>query len=157
MGSSAHSSQEWFIGNETVVIFGVTALLDENVDLLSFELLTQRQQNVFELSQHHGAILLFVVKLQALNEVLEGSLVLGVLHFTVQGEELFQFDVFFSLLLGTAQFLNHLEGWVEIQTSEAVTEIEQVHASLALKVIDVEGKLCPFNILIGQLGIHAKD
>ena len=38
---------------------------------------------MFQLSQHHGAVLQLIVELQALNEVLEGASVLGVLDFFV--------------------------------------------------------------------------
>ena len=55
---------------------------------------------------------------------------------------LFQLDELLSLLLGTAQFVNHLEGWVEVETAQAVAEVEHVHPGLALKVVDVESELC---------------
>ena len=45
--------------------------------------LTKRQEDVFQLSKHHGAILHLVVQLQTLNEVLEGAGVLGVLDLLV--------------------------------------------------------------------------
>ena len=50
--------------------------------------LTERQQDVFELSQHHGAILHLVVQLQALNEVLEVASFLGLLDVAVDWVEL---------------------------------------------------------------------
>ena len=55
---------------------------------------------------------------------------------------LLQLDELLSLLLGASQFVNMLEGGVEVETTEAVAEVEHVHAGLALKVIDVKGKLC---------------
>ena len=55
---------------------------------------------------------------------------------------LFQLNELLSLLLGTAQFVNHLPGGVEVETTEAVAEVEHVHAGLALKVVDVKSKLC---------------
>ena len=45
--------------------------------------LTKRQENVFEFSEHHSAILHLVVQLQTLNEVLKGAGVLGVLDLLV--------------------------------------------------------------------------
>ena len=50
--------------------------------------LTKRQQNVLELSQHHGAVLHLVVQLQALNEVLKVAGLFGLLDFGVDGVEL---------------------------------------------------------------------
>ena len=55
---------------------------------------------------------------------------------------LFQLNELLSLLLGTAQFVNHLQGGVQVEAAEAVAEVEHVHARLALKVIDVKSKLC---------------
>ena len=50
--------------------------------------LTKRQQDVFKLSQHHGAVLHLVVQLQALNEVLEVAGFLGLLDVAVDWVEL---------------------------------------------------------------------
>lgn len=48
---------------------------------------------MLQLSQHHGAVLHLVVELQALNEVLEGASVLGVLDLLVDGVKLeYMFD-----------------------------------------------------------------
>jgi len=43
---------------------------------------------VLQLSQHHGAVLHLVVELEALDEVLVGARVLGLLHLAVDREEL---------------------------------------------------------------------
>ena len=50
--------------------------------------LTERQQDVFKLSKHHGAILHLVVQLQALDEVLEVAGFLGLLDVAVDWVEL---------------------------------------------------------------------
>ena len=50
--------------------------------------LTERQQDVFKLSQHHGAVLHLVVQLQALDEVLEVASFLGLLDVAVDWVEL---------------------------------------------------------------------
>merc|ERR1711944_4659 len=73
------------------------ALLDQDVHLLSLQLLTKRQQDVFEFSQHHGAVLHLVVQLQALNEVLEVAGFLGLLDVAVDWVELFQLNELLSL------------------------------------------------------------
>merc|ERR1719507_1299940 len=149
-----HPPQERLIGNESIVILRVAALLDQDVNLLSLELLTKRQQDVFKLSQHHGAVLHLVVQLQALNEVLEVAGFLGLLDVAVDWVELFQLNELLSLLLGAAQFVNHLQGWVQVEATETVTEEEHVHAGLALKVVDVKSKLCAFDILAIQIVSH---
>ena len=58
------------------------------------------------------------------------------------GANLFQLNELLSLLLGAAQFVNHLQGRVQVEATEAVAEVEHVHARLALKVVDVKSKLC---------------
>merc|ERR1711874_304402 len=133
VGARAHTPQERLIGNESIVILRVAALLDQDVNLLSLHL---------------------VVQLQALNEVLKVAGFLGLLDVAVDWVELFQLNELLSLLLGTAQFVNHLQGGVEVETTEAVAEVEHVHAGLALKVVDVKSKLCTFDILAVQIVSH---
>jgi len=142
--TSTDSSQERFIGNETIIILRVTALLDEDINLLTLKLLTEGQKNVLQLTQHHGAVLHFVIELQALNEVLKGTSVLGLLHSAVDGEELFKLDELVSLLGGATQICDHLQGGVQVETSETVSQVEQVNPALTLKVIDVESELGAF-------------
>merc|ERR1712130_79114 len=132
----------------------VAALLDQDINLLSLQLLTKRQQDVFQLSKHHGAVHHLVVQLQALNEVLKVAGFLGLLDVAVDWVELFQLNELLSLLLGTAQFVNHLQGGVKVETTEAVAEVEHVHPGLALKVIDVKSKLCTFTILAVHIVSH---
>merc|ERR1711872_735223 len=69
--SRSNFSQERFIWNETIIVLRVAAFLNQNINFFTLQLLTERQKDVFELSQHHGAVLHLVVQLQALNEVLE--------------------------------------------------------------------------------------
>ena len=54
---------------------------------------------------------------------------------------LFQLNELLSLLLGAAQFVDHLQGGVQVQAAKAVTKVEHVHPGLALEVVDVKGKL----------------
>jgi hypothetical protein len=149
--TSTHSSQERFIGNETIIILRVTALLDKDVNLFTFKLLTKGQQNVLQLTQHHGAVLHFVIELQALNEVLKVTGVLGLLHSAVDGEELFKFDETVSLLGGATKICDHLQSGVQVKTSETVSQVEQVNPALTLEVIDVESELGAFNVLVGKI------
>jgi len=154
MRTGTHPSEERFIWDETIIILGVAALLDEDVDLLPLQLLSQGEEDVLQLTQHHGSVLLFVVQLQTLNEVLEGPGVLGLLHLRVDGVELLKFDELLSLLLGPTEFVNHLEGGVEVKTSKTVPKVEHVHAGFALEVIDIKGKLSSFNILVVKIVSH---
>jgi len=154
MRSGAHSSQEWFIRDETIIILWIAALLDEDVDLLSLQLLSEGEEDVLQLPQHHGSVLLFVVQLQTLNKVLEGPGVLGLLHLGVDWVELFKLDELLPLLLCPTKFINHLEGRVEVETPEAVSQVEHIHARLTLEVIDVKGELSSLYVLVVKIVSH---
>ena len=98
---------------------------------------------MLELSKHHGAVLVLVVELQALQEVLKRAHLLRLLDLSVDGIKLLELDELFALLLGAAQLLDHLEGGVKVETPEALAEVEHVDPGLALKVVNVEGELGP--------------
>ena len=99
---------------------------------------------MFEFTQHHGAVFLFVVKFQTFDEVLEGTHVLGVFDFGVDGVEFLQLDELLALLFDTAELLDHFQGGVEVKTAQAVAQIEHIHTGLTLEVIDVKGELGPW-------------
>jgi len=141
VGPGTDPPQERLVGNESIVVLRVAALLDQNVNLLTLELLTKGKQNVLKLAQHHGAVLHLVVELQALDEVLKVAGLLGLLDVAVDRVELFQLNELLALLLGTAQFVDHLQGGVQVQAAKAVAKVEHVHPGLALEVVDVKGKL----------------
>ena len=54
---------------------------------------------------------------------------------------LLQLDKLFALLGGATELLDHLQGGVLVQASQAVAKVEQVNPAFALKVVDVEGEL----------------
>ena len=58
------------------------------MNLFRIVLVTVPEKDVLELAQHHGSVLHLVVELQALNKVLVGAGVLGLLHLVVDGVEL---------------------------------------------------------------------
>ena len=59
---------------------------------------------------------------------------------------LLEFHELLSLLLRAPELLNHLEGGVEVEAPEAVAQVEEVHSSLALEVVDVKCKPCAFHV-----------
>lgn len=59
---------------------------------------------------------------------------------------LLEFHELLSLLLRAPELLNHLEGGVEVEAPEAVSQVEEVHPSLALEVVDVKCKPCAFHV-----------
>merc|ERR1719285_1598488 len=144
VGPSTYSSQERFVRDESIIILRIAAFLDQDIHLLSLQLL----------SKHHGSVLHFVIQLQTLDEVLKVSGFLRLLHFRVDGEELLDFDELFSLLLCPPESVDHLEGGVEVKAPKAVPKVKHVHSSLALKVINVKGELSTLNILAIQIVRH---
>ena len=63
---------------------------------------------------------------------------------SARAKHLFKLDETVSLLGGAAQICDHLQGGVQVETSETVSQVEQVNPALTLKVIDVESELGAF-------------
>ena len=77
-----------FIRDETVIVFSIAAFFNQDINLLSLQLLSEGEKDMFQFTQHHGSVLHFVVQLQAFNKVLVGAGVLGLLDLAVDWEEL---------------------------------------------------------------------
>ena len=61
----------------TILILRVAELGEQLLDILLGDLVTQVGQQVLQLSKHHGAVAVFVVQLEQLNEVVVVTLRLG--------------------------------------------------------------------------------
>ena len=59
-----------------------------------------------------------------------------------------------SLLLCSSELLNHLEGGVEVESTEAVSQVEQVHPRLSLEIIDVEGEAGALHVFGGEFSLN---
>merc|ERR1712038_1894524 len=84
--SSTHSLQEGNEGHEAFIVGGLAELLHQGLGLLLGQLLSEVGQKSEQLVGQHGVVVVHVVQLQDLNEVVEASLVLGVLAGLVHGE-----------------------------------------------------------------------
>merc|ERR1719244_1506042 len=91
-------------------------------------------------SSDHGVVVVFVIKLQDFNEVMEASLVLGVLACLVHGEDFSLRKGLLSLLGLTSNFLDGSEGGVQVAGTDEISGIEGINLSISLEVIDIEGK-----------------
>ena len=69
--------QEAHVGEETVLILRVAELSKELLDILLGDLVSEIAQDVVKLSQHHGAVAVFVVELEELEVVGVSSLGVG--------------------------------------------------------------------------------
>merc|ERR1712077_59596 len=139
--SSAHLFQEGDEGHEAIIILWFTKLLHQALGLLLGELLTEVGKETEELVSDHGVVIVFVIKLQDFNEVMEASLVLGVLACLVHGEDFSLGKGLLSLLGLTSNFLNGSEGGVQVAGTDEISGIEGINLSISLEVIDIEGKL----------------
>ena len=96
----------------------------------------------------HGVVVIFVVELQDLNEVVEASLVLGVLAGLVHGEDLGLGDHLLALLGGASDLGDGLEGGVQVAGADEVAGIEGVNLAVSLEVIDIEGEVDGVDFLL---------
>merc|ERR1719431_700323 len=88
----------------------------------------------------HSVVLIFVIKLQNFNEVMESTLVLGVFASLVHGEDISLGKHLLSLLSLTSNLLDGLEGWVQVASTDEISGIEGINFAVSLEVIDIEGK-----------------
>lgn len=107
---------------------------------------------MFKLSQHHQAVLVLVVELQALEEVLVASLVLVLLDLAEDGQELLDGELLLSALLGGSHLLAHGQGRVEVQRAQHITDLASIDGTLTLQIEDGEGELSPYG---GGSGSHS--
>jgi len=104
-----------------------------------------------QLSADHQTVLRFVVQLHALHEVLVATDILVFLGVTEDGQELVQLELLLTLLLGATHLLNDSIGGVQVEGSEAVTQVESVDGVVSIKVVDTEGEFSPFHIAGTQI------
>merc|ERR1719403_687268 len=77
LGLASEPVQEGHVGEEAVLILRVADLGEHLLHVLLGDLVSQVAQDVVQLSEHHGAVLVFVVQLQQLHVVGVGSLAVG--------------------------------------------------------------------------------
>merc|ERR1711878_52052 len=146
--SSTHSLQEGNEGHEAFIVGGLAELLHQGLGLLLGQLLSEVGQQSEQLVGKHGVVVVLVVQLQDLNEVVEASLVLGVLARLVHGEHVGLGQHLLSLLGGASDLSDGLQGGVEVAGTDEVTSEESVNLAISLEVIDVKGEVDSVNFLL---------
>merc|ERR1711996_117585 len=116
--SSTHSLKEGDERHESFIVSGLAELLHQGLGLLLGQLLTEVGQHLEQLVGKHGVVVIFVVELQDLNKVVETSLVLGFLAGLVHGEDIGLGEHLLSLLGGSSNLGNGLEGGVQVAGSD---------------------------------------
>ena len=129
---------EW---NEALIVSRVAQLLHQVLGLLLGQLLTEVHQQLEQLELQDGVVGIFVVQLQDLNEVVEATLVLGVLAGLVHGEDIGLGQELLSLGTSTSNLLDGLQGGVKVAGTDEVANIEGIDLAVSLEVIDVKGEV----------------
>merc|ERR1712210_140133 len=135
-------------GDEAVIVSGVAQLLHQVLGLLLGQLLTEVDQQLEQLVLQDGVVGIFVVQLQDLNEVVEASLVLGVLAGLVHGEDIGLGQELLSLGDSTTNLLDGLQGGVKVAGTDKVANIEGINLAVSLEVVDVKGEDDDINLLL---------
>merc|ERR1719159_2208297 len=97
------------------------------------------QERLERLELQDGVVGIFVVQLQDLNEVVEATLVLGVLAGLVHGEDIGLGEELLALGDSTTDLLDGLQGGVQVAGADEVANVEGVDLAVSLEVIDVKG------------------
>ena len=135
-------------GHEAFIVGGLAELLHQGLGLLLGQLLSEVGQQSEQLVGQHGVVVVLVVQLQDLNEVVEASLVLGVLAGLVHGEHVGLGQHLLSLLGGASDLSDGLQGGVEVAGTDEVTGVEGVHLAISLEVVDIEGEVDGLDLLL---------
>jgi len=135
-------------GHEALIVSGLAELLHQGLGLLLGQLLSEVGQQTEQLVGQHGVVVIFVVQLQDLNEVVEASLVLGVLAGLVHGEHIGLGEHLLALLGGASDLGDGLEGGVQVAGADEVASVEGVNLAISLEVIDIEGEVDGVNFLL---------
>jgi len=137
-------------GHEAFIVGGLAELLHQGLGLLLGQLLSEVGQQSEQLVGKHGVVVVLVVQLQDLNEVVESSLVLGVLAGLVHGEHVGLGQHLLSLLGGASDLGDGLEGGVEVAGTDEVAGVEGIDLAISLEVIDIEGEVDGLDFLLLQ-------
>jgi len=135
---AAEPVQEGLVGNETIFILLVGQLLKHLGGIFLGDLITKIAEEVLELGQHHGAVLVLVVELAELNEVVVVAGVLGLLEGLLdEGDDLIELAELLAGVVGLAVLDADLLDDVEAEGVEDVHEVVHVEDTLHVPVVDL--------------------
>jgi len=144
---AAHPLQEGNEGHEAVIILGLAQLLHQRLGLFLVQFLAKVGQEEEQLVANHGVVLVFVIQLQDLNEVVESTLVLGVLGSLVDGVHLGLLQHLLALFGLSSDLSNSFEGGVEVAGTEEISGVESINIAISLEVVDIEGEVDGLHLL----------
>merc|ERR1711881_511050 len=134
---AAKPVEEGAVWEETILILGVSQLSQQSHGVLLGDLISQVGQDVLELSQHHGSVLVLVVELAELNVVVVVSGVLRGLEGLVDelGDLVEGGELLLLLLLAEAHA--DLLGDVETQGVNDIHQVVHVELAFAIPIVDL--------------------
>ncbi len=138
LGRVAESLHEGLVREEAVLVLGITELLQQFGRVLLGDLIGQVGEDVLQLGEHHGAVLVLVVELAQLDVVVSGALaVLGLLRLVNEFDDVVELGELFVAFIGLAETDANLLGDVKVQGVDDVAEEEHVEFAFAIPVVDV--------------------
>ena len=115
LGLASQPVKEGHVGEESVLVLGVADLGEHLLHVLLGDLVAEVAQDVVQLGEHHGAVLVFVVQLQQLHVVGVGSLAVGGLQGLLDlGDDVVELGELLALLVGLAEADAHLEATFDV-------------------------------------------
>merc|ERR1712117_599701 len=148
LGLAGESVEEAHVWEHAILIFRVTELSKQLLDISLGHLITKIAEDVVKLSQHHGTVGVFVVQLQQLKVVV-------VFPLRVRGgnssldllDNIIVLGKLLALLIRLTEANTDLLGDVQAKSVHDVSQEEEINLAFAIPVIDVTDvlNLCVIN------------
>merc|ERR1712158_197574 len=135
---AAQPVQETLVWNETILVFLVSELVKEFTNVLLGDLIAQHDQEVLELGQHHGAVLVLVVELAQLDVVVVVASVLWLLDGLLdEADNLIKLAELLAGVVGLAVLDADLLDDVHAKGVEDIHEVVHVKDAFAIPIVDL--------------------
>merc|ERR1712215_344257 len=135
---ASQSVYKWHVGEESVLILRVTQLSKQFLDIFLWNLITKISKDVFQLSKHHGSIVVFVIELEKLHIVCVGSGGVGSVSCSLYFlDNIIKLGKLLPLLISLTKTYTDLLGGVHSKSIHHISKEEQVYFTFAIPVIYV--------------------
>jgi len=135
---AAQFVQEGSVGEEAILILFTGQFVQKLAAILLGDFITHKRQESFELSQHHGSVLVFVVQFAQLNVVMVVSSVFWLLDGLLDKfDDLIEFAVFLLNIVHLTVLDSDLLGEVKAKGVEDIHEVVHVKLALAMPIVDI--------------------
>merc|ERR1712156_255305 len=139
---SAQFVKEWSVGEEAILILGISQRFQRLGTIFLRDFITHERQESLKLSQHHGAIFIFVVQFAQFNKVMVVSSVFRLSNnFLGKFNNLIEFAELLLNIVSLAVLDANLLGEVHAHGVEDIHEVVHVKDTLAMPIIDVADSL----------------